>query len=154
MADKVCGDSLKRSVEESKPLTHPVQEYGSQQDFVLGLPRQQQDMQATGEVEVPLAIKKLVDNIVFLLMALLNSPPGRMVTFLYITARSAVGTFQMGREVPKEKFDERDKIKIEGQEIKHQLKEIWHNGRDLEEKVDIGYTILIALYYCGAILEL
>ena len=104
-------------------------------------------MQATVEVEVPLAVKKLADNIVFLLMALLNCPPGRMVTFLYTTARTAVGAFQMIREVPKEKVGERDKIKIEGQEIQHQLKEIWHNGRDLEEKVDIGYTILIALYY-------
>ena len=147
MADKVRGDSLKRSVEESKPLTHPLQECGAQQDFELGLPRQQQDMQATVEIEVPLAIKKLADNIVFLLMALLNSPPGRIVTFLYTTARTAVGAFQMIREVPKEKVGERDKIKIEGQEIKHQLKEIWHNGRDLEEKVDFGYTILIALYY-------
>ena len=138
MADKVRDDSLKRSVEESKPLTVPLQECGAQQDFDLGLPRQQQDTQAPGEVEDPSATRKLADSIVIILVFLLNSPPGRMVTSLYNTARTAVGAFQMVREVPKEKVGETDKMKIAGQEIQHQLKEIWHNGRDLEEKVDFG----------------
>ena len=138
MADKVHDDSLKRSVEESKPLTLPLQECGAQQDFELGLPRQQQDMQATGEVEVTSSVQKLANFIAILLMALLNCPPGRMVTSLYTTARTAVGAFQMVREVPKEQVGERDKMKIEGQEIQHQLKEILHIGRDLEEKVDFG----------------
>ena len=138
MADKVRNDSLKRSVEESKPLTLPLQECGAQQDFALGLQRQQQDTQAPGEVEVPSAIQKLAKYIAILLMALLNCPPGRLVTSLYTTARTAVGAFQMVREVPKEKVGETGKMKIAGQEIQHQLMEIWHNGRDLEEKVDIG----------------
>ncbi|XP_022794087.1 uncharacterized protein LOC111332885 [Stylophora pistillata] len=107
-------------------MATPRQETGGPQSSELALPRPPQEM----ESENPSAAKRLAEVIAALLVALFNLPGGSFTIFCTI-ARSAVQYFF---QIPPINVEERDKVKLDGEEIKLRLKEISHEGNKLEEK--------------------